>query len=665
MILRNENTGFLPGHLEGQILSKVNALDNPHLVKVVTSFTYGNEFNIVFRRATTNLEKALREPKYLLEQIVSPLRWSPLWPQMLGLARALHEFSTGRWRNTQSREENGTTSVEAESAIHFDIKPSNVLVDRSSRVSPKFNFVITDFGLAHIKTTEGSGSGTHDRGGDDAYAPPEIMLPTQNRKYDIWSLGCIFLEIVTFLVRGYQGVRSLDDVRRQTLPNRTRQAPCFWEQSPQSGTYREDALENYRLKESVEGFIDSLRSRADTIGRYSPRERLLINNTLDMIQKMLVIKPADRLTSAELVWLLERVGMPPGQSDTLQHILDTRTDDYTPESAEPTVAPAQINNQFWWESLAPVDETIHYANARDNESELEPHRLRRLPLLVRSNDSSSDEDSKARLQVFTSERNFLRFVVIFTNLNERGPPEQTCPRRQVHLMPQYAFRKDHTTDRSDAGIRFVWKDHPRQPIMRYDISGKLDDLRVVHSVLLNQEVYHTVEVNDVQIRPPHSRFRRAPKWFRRTPKWSEDLGGETGPFTVQLWREKREKLRACRIVVYFSTIICVLPFHQYLRLPDNDTMMRQPESTFLESSTVEDTKQSQTFEMVVLRSTDTHEALPTFPLDTDDLDDILTEQPVSYKRFSVDFRASEDLIDFWKAYRVLKNVWLRERGITA
>ena len=153
---------------------------------------------------------------------------------MLGLARALHEFSTGRWRNTESREENGTTSVEGESAIHFDIKPSNVLVNRSSRVSPRFDFVITDFGLAHIKTTEGGGSGTHDRGGDDAYAPPEIMLPTQNRKYDVWSLGCIFLEIVTFLVRGYQGVRSLDDVRRQTLPNRTRQAPCFWEQFPQS-----------------------------------------------------------------------------------------------------------------------------------------------------------------------------------------------------------------------------------------------------------------------------------------------------------------------------------------------------------------------------------------------------------------------------------------------
>ena len=261
-----EYAGLTDGHKEGQILSKVNALKNDHLVRIVTSFTYGDEFNIVFRRMTTNLERALRDPQYLLEQIVSPLRMCPLWPQMLGLAQALHEFSTGNWKHKlQSSESEETSLGEAERAIHFDLKPSNILVDRPSRTSPTFQLVITDFGLADIKKTQGGSSGTHDRGGDEEYAPYEIMLETQTRKYDVWSLGCIFLEIVTFLVAGHEGVTELDSARRQTSLNRRRQAHCYWEPCTGGG----DGFDGYRLKESVRLFIDTLKSRAATIGRYT------------------------------------------------------------------------------------------------------------------------------------------------------------------------------------------------------------------------------------------------------------------------------------------------------------------------------------------------------------------------------------------------------------
>ena len=639
-------------------MSKVNALKNDHLIQIVTSFTYRDEFNIVFRRMTTNLERALRDPQHLLEQIVSPLRMCPLWPQMLGLAQALHDFSTGSWKHNSGSEESEAVTGEAERAIHFDLKPSNILVDRSSRTSPTFQFVITDFGLAHIKTTQGGSSGTHDGGGDEEYAPPECRLPTQNRKYDVWSLGCIFLEIVTFLVAGHEGVTELDNAHRQTSSGRTRQTHCFWEPTDCPGPAGEKGLDGFRLKESVRLFIDTIRDRAGSEGRYSTRERDLVNNTLQMIEKMLCTQPKHRLTSADVVWWLKRVGR--GEEVLAGHAASSQRVPDRPMMENPwplreEITPPQDDEQLWWNPVARAVEGIRFGERRDDEIELEPRRLRRLHrLLVRSNVDSSEEDSNAILQVFESGPGHLRFVVIFTNLSEERPLEQTCPREEVHLMPQYAFRKDHTTPRSDAGIRLVWRTDSHKPIMRYDISGHLDDLRIVHSALLGQDVYYTVEVRGVQIKPPHSTFRK-------TPKWSDKLIEDHGPFTVQLWRQRNGKPRSCRLVIYFSTRACIIPFHQYLRLLDNDTMMRQPETTSLRSSTVGGTKQ--TFEMTILQTAKPSEILPTFPLDTEQLEDMLTQHPVTFKNFTIDFRASEHLMDFWKAYKVLKEDWLCESGI--
>lgn len=33
------------------------------------------------------------------------------------------------------------------------------------------------------------------------------------REYDIWSLGCLFLEFITWIVHGYTGVEEFEEVR--------------------------------------------------------------------------------------------------------------------------------------------------------------------------------------------------------------------------------------------------------------------------------------------------------------------------------------------------------------------------------------------------------------------------------------------------------------------
>ena len=660
MISRGLETGALPGHEEGRKLSIVNALGNPHIVQIVTSFTYRDEFNIVFRQATTNLEKALREPQHQLSQIVPPLQSCQLWPQMLGLAKALKAFSSGNWNRSTEPDDSNSSTEEAENsrvsrndsvAIHFDLKPSNILVDRSSPNPLKFDLIISDFGLAHIKDTTSGSSDTRDRGGDEAYAPPECMLDKQSRKYDIWSLGCIFLEVLTFLVMSYDGVRALDAARRRPSAHGARQNLRFWEEVPRAGP---------SLKESVEEFVSQLGEQADIRGGYSRKEQRLIANTITMIRKMLCIEPRHRLTSKEVVWWLERIGcgyeMRDVQGSSVGPDLADTVFNQRPDVEEQTTHQRSVSQQ-WWES---AKKDVQLAERRNAEFELEPRSLKGLRgLFIRSNTDPNEEPSRAILQVFAEEKGHLRFVVTSLNLVGQQPLEQNCPGQYVHLMPQYAFRKDHTRS-NDAGIRLVWSDDLHKSVMRYDLSGELNDLRKIHGALLGQEIYHTIQVQDVALVQPYTSRWRASKL--------NGINDEEGPFTVQLWRENasrisseiRRKARNCRIVVYFSTKVYIIPFHQLLRLPP-EAEISEESLTVLESRTVGDTKQ--TFELTVLQASEPPHILPTFPLDAARLEDSLTNQPVAFKAFTISFRAHDHLHSFWRDYRVLKEHWLQETGV--
>jgi len=80
---------------------------------------------------------------------------------------------------------------------HKDLKLANILVIEG-RVS------IADFGIAKYlidKETTVSLTGA-DRGGTPMYRAPEIESDTQKRgrAVDIFALGCIFLEMATFLI---------------------------------------------------------------------------------------------------------------------------------------------------------------------------------------------------------------------------------------------------------------------------------------------------------------------------------------------------------------------------------------------------------------------------------------------------------------------------------
>lgn len=91
---------------------------------------------------------------------------------------------------------------------HGDINPFNILWydnDHSDKNALRGTLKITDFGQAELNTSMSKTNGQN-VAMTMTYRPPECdLLPRVIRQsYDIWCLGCVFLEFVTWMLGGSQ-----------------------------------------------------------------------------------------------------------------------------------------------------------------------------------------------------------------------------------------------------------------------------------------------------------------------------------------------------------------------------------------------------------------------------------------------------------------------------
>lgn len=107
---------------------------------------------------------------------------------------------------------------------HGDLKPENILIfgDNTIRVGI---WKIADLGLAkHHATATGLRGPTSTRYGTRRYEPPDVLdtQSARSRLYDIWSMGCIILELIIWLLYGYKTLvdfnKSMRDHVRQDSP---------------------------------------------------------------------------------------------------------------------------------------------------------------------------------------------------------------------------------------------------------------------------------------------------------------------------------------------------------------------------------------------------------------------------------------------------------------
>jgi serine/threonine protein kinase len=182
-----------------------------HLTGLLSSYQYRDSYFLIFPWASGgnlyDLWKSSSTPPLLSPHL---LAW--VTRQCLGIAEALRAIHTAPITSS------GPSRALEETVLfgrHGDIKPSNILwfpdvKEGKSSNDEKYVGVLrlSDFGLTRFHRADSrSMVAAKEIGWSLTYRAPETDLHTvSSRAYDIWSLGCVYLEFLTWLVLGWTGV---------------------------------------------------------------------------------------------------------------------------------------------------------------------------------------------------------------------------------------------------------------------------------------------------------------------------------------------------------------------------------------------------------------------------------------------------------------------------
>lgn len=78
-------------------------------------------------------------------------------------------------------------------------------------------FMLADFGVARISPYYGGISGSPlDQGNLEPYLDPQVMNGGQDKRMaDVWALGCVFMEFLTYIMRGTAGLLEFTKERKR------------------------------------------------------------------------------------------------------------------------------------------------------------------------------------------------------------------------------------------------------------------------------------------------------------------------------------------------------------------------------------------------------------------------------------------------------------------
>lgn len=169
---------------EVNILSALRCLEHPNIISLITAFSKGRIYSLLFPVADRDLKKLLNTNYRLPDFQTETEIFGSLW----GLSSALdcvHNYFFPQLNVRQI-------------GCHFDIKPNNILFSNGT-------LLLSDFGLSRLRRVE-DGSQTTFKKGEGNYTAPECESMTEDFKHgrigrasDVWSLGCVLAEILAYL----------------------------------------------------------------------------------------------------------------------------------------------------------------------------------------------------------------------------------------------------------------------------------------------------------------------------------------------------------------------------------------------------------------------------------------------------------------------------------
>lgn len=204
---------------------------HPHLISLLSTYEQFQQFYLIFPWAEADLQSYLERinPNPPLDH--SSIRW--LAEQCHGIADGLcrlHRHQTAyinsRWSDNEihssEKHRNGQTNQVQLYGRHGDIKLQNILWFCDPKNSGDRGVLkLTDFGLAEFKTSparlyRGASRITFSA----PYQPPEcnMMGGRVGQSHDIWSLGCLYLELIAWSLGGWELLKSFQRARVSTYP---------------------------------------------------------------------------------------------------------------------------------------------------------------------------------------------------------------------------------------------------------------------------------------------------------------------------------------------------------------------------------------------------------------------------------------------------------------
>lgn len=212
------------------ILKELHRYPHPHIVMHLATWIQEERYFILFPYAQCNLRQYMEQTKFDKSNAL----W--LLAQFHGLAGAvkrIHDLS-GEKVPTSNLGLTTPTPEVRKTAWHHDLKPENILFFKDSSCGWGV-LRIADWGSGKVNIYRTHSYHTHSPITTLTYESPDFTRHGEtSRPHDLWSLGCVFLEVLIWAVFGSMDVEIFSNQRnnkRDVSETDSMKDDAFWQKN--------------------------------------------------------------------------------------------------------------------------------------------------------------------------------------------------------------------------------------------------------------------------------------------------------------------------------------------------------------------------------------------------------------------------------------------------